>query len=115
MVNAGLDVLHGTRRWQRFNGSFECHTCAHVGLGVAQFNIGLRAVEHGGCNGQVTLFGITIGHFTDVHIDAKNFLNHHHRSFGRCGRCCNICRKLRAIGCCELNNGSHEFLLKINV
>ena len=112
MVNGRLNVLQSAWCGQSLNGSFKAHAKAHVGLCIAQLHIGLNAVKHGGCNGQITFTGICVDHFANVRIDAKNFLNDHHRGFGGGSGLRHISGNLGAVGRCECDERAHEILLK---
>ena len=110
VVYRGLNVSDHAGGGQIFNSRFECHARLHVFWCVAQLYAGFGAMEHGWGNGQITGGGIAIGHFANVGVDAKNFLQYQHRCFGRMFGGCHVGGKLKTVGGCE-SNGHESTLL----
>jgi hypothetical protein len=70
----------------------------HIVWCVAKFYAVLGAVEHSRRDREITGRGIAISDFTDVGIDAKNLLDHHHGPFGLALGLCDVGRAFESIG-----------------
>jgi hypothetical protein len=83
VLHSGLHIGHGTWLGHAFNSGFQGHTRLHVVGRVTKLHAMFGSVKHGGGHRKIARRSEAISHFTDVGVDPKNLLNHHHRPFGR--------------------------------
>ena len=107
VVDGGLHVGHHAWGWQGFHSGFQFLASLHVGLGVAEFNTGFDAVERGGCDREVAISSVTIGHGADVGVHAEDFLQHHHGATRLAGGLRHVGGKFETIGRCEFDRLTH--------
>ena len=103
------DGLHVGEHIARLELHHDLDAAAHALAVVAELDAGLDAVEHRGRDRDVTVGRVAVAYRADVLVDAEDLLDHQHAAARFARRVGAICGEAMAVGCVELDRGSHAF------